>query len=237
MKTLYILLLLVVSVPAFAQYSEYFLAPIENEQITMAREVYVVTNSGDTLNGRIIAGTFMNGQIRSFTLRADDKTKYKFKAMDVMLVAVKPTDFMNASSAMSVPNILRSSEIDMSEIMDREWIYFEKAQLPTKKEKYALMQLLNPGFDNKIKVYLNPNANETASTEINGLQLTGGEDTSYLIVKNAGKSEVIRKRRYDQEAFTRIYQGCEVFEEEYGGDKLKWRDFPEHVFVYDQLCK
>lgn len=202
----------------------------------MAKEVYAVTTAGDTVRGSINSATMINGQIRAFTIKQEDKSKVKFKSADVTMLAIKATAFMNWTSAMSVPNIMRASELDFDKVKKREWVIFDQAQLPN-KDKYALMQLLNPDFCGKIKVYVNPNANETGSMELNGLSLTGGEDTSYLVVTEGNQAELYKKMKYNKEALTRLYKDCDEFVDEYAGEKFKWKDFSEHVFVYDQLCK
>ncbi len=238
MKRLVLICAIVLSVNTLsAQFSQYFMTPISDEFITLAREVYAVTNAGDTINGdRINSAVLMNGQLRSFVIKKADKSKVKLKAADVKLLAIRASDFMNASSALSAPNLNSAVKIDVRKVMNREWVFFEQALLPTKKDKYALMQLLNVGFSSKIKVYLNPNANETATTSINGIELTGGEDTSYFVVIDDAKSIVCRKMKYNKEALTEIYKDCQVFADNYSGEKFRWSDFSEHVFIYDQLC-
>ena len=224
-----------VSFQANAQYSQYFMPPIDDDLISSSRDVYVVTNAGDTVRGRVNSSTVINGQIRALTIKSPDKTKYKYKAADIQVFAIRATQFMNMTSVMSVPNILRASETDYDKIMQREWIIFDQALLPN-KDKYALMQLLNPDFSSKIKIYVNPNANETGTLSIGGTAITGGEDTSYFVVTEGKKSEVYRKRKYADEAMTRLFKDCEAFANEYAGEKFKWSDFSEHVLVYDQLC-
>ncbi|REE05935.1 hypothetical protein [Marinoscillum furvescens] len=218
-----------------AQYSQYFMPPVDEGLVMTAKEVYAITTAGDSVAGRINSAVMMGGQIRSLTIKKADKSKVKLKAADVKLLAVKATDFMNWTSAMSAPNIARVADMDYQKIMKREWILFDQARLP-KKDKYALMQLLNPDFCSKIKVYVNPNANETMTSSLNGVMLAGGEDTSYLVVTDGDQAEIYKKRKYKNEALTRLFKNCETFKEEYAGEKFKWKDFSEHVLVYDQLC-
>ncbi len=217
--------------------AQYFLPELDNSLIPQAKEAFVVTNSGDTVRGRVISPTIVNGQIKAFTIKRSDKTKFKCKATDIKLLAVKPTNFLNMQSAMSVPSLKRSMQTDYSQIMNREWVYFEQALLPRGKDKYVLMQLLNSGFDSKIKVYVNPNANETATFSSGNTTLIGGDDTSYLVVVDGNKSEVYKKMNYKKEAYTELFKDCEAFKDNYGGEDLKWSSFAEHVLVYDQLCK
>jgi hypothetical protein len=217
--------------------AQYFLPEISDTQILMAKEAYAVTNEGDTVNGRVRSIVIVNGQLRSFTIKKSDKSKAKFKAGDAKLLAVKPTKLANIESALSVQSIIRASNIDFEEVMNREWVYFEQALLPRKKDKPALMQLLNSGFDSKIKVYFNPNANESGGLSLNGLQLTGGDDLSYLVVYNGNKSVVYRRGNYRNNALSELYNDCDVFVQNYQDENFRWDNFAEHVFVYDQLCE
>lgn len=223
------------SLPMFAQY--YFMPAIASEDVLSASEVFVVTNAGDTLRGRVSGCNIVNGQVNTFTLKKEDKTKIKYAAADVKLLAVKPTVFMKYSGQMSLQNFMKMSKEDLDKIMNREWIYFEQALLPKNTDKYALLQLLNPGFDSKIKVYQDPNAGTTGGiTTGGGLQLTGGENNSFLVVVNGGKSEYYRQVNYKKDAINKLYRDCPVFLENYSGEKFKWKDFSEHVLVYDQMC-
>jgi hypothetical protein len=218
--------------------AQYFLPEMDINQLGQCKEAYVVNMAGDTIRGRVIGLTTGNGQINAFGIKQSDGTKVKYKASAVKVLAVKPTKNANMQSAMSVPSLRRSLQTDYSKVMNREWVYYEQALLPRAKDKYVLMQLLNSGFDSKIKVFLNPNANKTGTLSTGtGLTITGGDDTSYLVVVDGNKSEVYRKMNYKKEAYTELYKDCEAFKDNYNGEDLRWSSFAEHVLVYDQLCK
>lgn len=226
---------LICSLQMQAQY--YFMPAIASEDILSASEVFVVTNAGDTLRGRVSGCNVQNGQVNTFTLKKEDKTKIKYEAGDVKLLAVKPTVFMKYSGQMSLQNFMKMSKEDLDKILNREWIYFEQALLPKNTDKYALLQLLNPGFDSKIKVYLDPNAGSTGGmTTGGGIQLTGGENNSFIVSYDGGKSEYYRQVNYKKDAINKLYKDCPVFLEHYSGEKFKWKEFSEHVLVYDQMC-
>ncbi len=220
----------------FATKAQYFIPPMDNGEIGMAKAAYVITNEGDSLNGSVGMAMMTNGQLRSFTFKLDGGGKEKFKAADVKVLGVKPNKLSNISSALSVPNLEQLLEQNFDEIVNREWVYFEQALLPKKKDKYALMQLLNPGYDSKIKIYQDPMANETMGVGVAGVQLTGGIAKSYLVVFDGGKSEVYKKSRYKKDALGKLYKDCQIFKDNYAGEKFQWNDFAEHVLVYDQLC-
>ncbi len=236
MKSIFTLLIICMASFAYAQPSQYFMPPVDDDLIASAREVFAVTLDGDTVRGRMTGSLMMGGQIRSLNIKDDDGNKYKFKAAEVKVVGVKATNFMNRTSAMSAPNMPRLMDQDFKKIMNREWIIFDQALLP-KKDKYALMQLLNPGFDSKIKVYINPNAGESAQIEVSGFSIQdGGDDTSYLVVKDGERAEIFKKKNYNNTALTELYTDCPDFEEAYSGERFWWSNFSEHVLFYDKLC-
>lgn len=138
---------------------------------------------------------------------------------------------MIAESTESIKKIIKT---DFKEIIEREYIIYEQALLPKKKDKYRLLQLLNPGFDHRIKVFQDPNAKETAGIKIGGAKLVGGEDKSFLVVKDGAKSEKITKGKYKKQ-FQILFGDCDLASV-MDNSKMKFKNFAAHVFVYDQIC-
>jgi hypothetical protein len=215
--------------------AQYFMPEIASEDMFISKEVYVVTNNNDTIRGKHVGSSFTMGLLKSFNLKTSDGTKMKFKAADVKTVAIKPNKITNIEGSFTAVG-LKNLEA-FNDVINREWIFYDQAQQPTKKEKYALMQLVNPGFDSKIKVYHNPSPNAKKTRGIPGLGgFGGGDDKSYLVVYEGEKSKLYKKGKYKKEAINDLYKNCPVFIENYEGDKFKWKNFAEHVYVYDQLC-
>jgi hypothetical protein len=86
------------------------------------------------------------------------------------------------------------------------------------------MQLLNPGFDEYIKVYLDPTAKENQWT---------GQANSYF-VKKGEEAIYLKKGKYD-DMFWELFSGCEKFKENFEGE-LKFYDFPSHIALYNESC-
>jgi hypothetical protein len=212
--------------------AQYFIPEMSSNGLISSPEVYAITMENDTLRGKIRSALLMSGQLKSFTIKKDDGTKVKFKSGEAKLLAVKPSKMANLESAMSVPNLRTLMKVDFDDVINREWVFYELAMLDKKKDKPRMMQLLNPGFDSKIKVYLDPNAKETKG----GMLLGGGEDKSYLVLFDGDKVDTYKKKRYNKEAKNLLFKDCKVFMENYDGERFKWKNFAEHVFVYDQLC-
>lgn len=132
-------------------------------------------------------------------------------------------------------SVFRLAKTNFDEIINREYIFFEQALRATKKDKPAMMQLLNPGFDHAIKVYADPNANETGGLQVNDISITGGKNKSYLFVKGNSKVVIVKKGSYKRN-FEELYGDCQQMMTAFEGDKTKFNDIAGHVFVYDQLC-
>lgn len=217
-------------------HAQYFMPPLdEGIGLTTAKEVYVVTNIGDTIRGKITTSVAISGKLKSFTIKSGE-VKHRIKAKEARLLAVKPNEMIKWVSAMTNSSLEKILKTNYEAMNKREWVYFEQALLPKKKDKYAFLQLLNPGFDSKIKVYLDPNAEQTGGWSVGPHQLTGGEDKSYLVVFEGGKSELYKKKKYKKEALGKLFKNCDVFKEYYGDERFRWENFSEHVFVYDNLC-
>jgi hypothetical protein len=101
--------------------------------------------------------------------------------------------------AESTETVKKLTKANFEEISNREYIIYQQARLPGKKTKYVLLQLLNPGFDSKIKVFQDPWAAETQGLTFSDAQLTGEEDKSYFFVKTGGQAFKVKKGTYKKE--------------------------------------
>lgn len=221
----------------YALQAQAFLTPVGG--MIGKQEGYVVLLSGDTLHGKVTMATQMNGLIKTFTFVTKDEVKHKLKAEEVQCLWIKASKLAKLEAMGEASRSLkRMASTDFEQIRNREYIVYERALLPGKKEKYALLQLLNPGFDSKIKVYEHPNGGETAETSIGGLTVTGGEDKSYLVVKGGEQAQVVKKRTYT-DSFAWLFGDCPEMVKHYSeqNEKISFWDFASHTFDYDQTCQ
>ena len=127
-----------------------------------------------------------------------------------------------------------NKEIDQSKVADG-YIYFEQAEVQVKKEKLTLMmQLLNPSFSSKIKVYHDPYANETASVGIGGFTMAGGDDKSYYVAVRNQTAIKLMKKNYDED-FNKVFGFCTPLKNKF--EKIKWSEFEGHVYEHNQNCE
>ena len=215
-----------------------FIQAVDNDHLSLIlnQECKVALASGEEVQGILKRVTLMKGYMSSFVILIDGE-KVKYKGEDAKRLSVKASKLAKIIlAAESATEISRLNGANFSEIINREYIIFELAMMANKSGKYRFMQLLNPGFDNKIKVYLDPDAQQSGGSSINGIQVTGGSDQSYLFVQNGEKAMVVRSKKYDKN-FAELYSGCPEMLEVFSGEKIKWRDVAGHVFAFDQACK
>jgi hypothetical protein len=193
---------------------------------------------GSEVAGRLTSASVINGYLDRFTIKNDAGEKIKLEPEDVVRLSVKATATAKiAMATASTSSIKEISNRDFSEINNREFIIFETAMRHNKAGKIRLMQLLNPGFDSKIKVFADPNAQKTMGLNVGGIRLTGGEDKSYLLVRSGEEKAILVKKVSYRKQFEEIYKDCPAMLKHFEGDKIMWDDLAGHVFAYDAACK
>jgi hypothetical protein len=232
MKNLFILALFLLS--SLDIFSQSFLMPLQD--IPASQQIYVVTKNNQTIYGKMRMSVWMTGQLKSFTMISEDGEKLKYKAEEVQELGVRMNDWVRLQlrgEAMS--SIKKAQNTDMDVLLNREWILFEQVMMPGNKAKYSLLQILNPGFDNKIKVFENPRAAKTAKTSVGGFAITGGEDRAFLVSKEGKQSFVVKKGSYDK-SFGDLYGSCPQLVKEFSGEKIQFKNMAQHVMYFEENC-
>jgi uncharacterized protein YbbC (DUF1343 family) len=128
----------------------------------------------------------------------------------------------------------RDNDLD-KDILTKGYVYLEKTEVIIKKKKRTLiMQVLNPTFCGKIRIFHNPFAGKSTGIGIAGIQVAGGKDKSYYIKKGDAVAYKIRKKNYQKE-FKVLFGNCEEVKKQF--PKIKWSQLPKHVFKFDEACK
>lgn len=231
MSKLTFLLLIAAGTSANAQG---FIAPVD--EVPHANECYILKTDGSRVEGKVRSYDIGEG-IKAITLTDAQGSKLKVPAEEIQEFGVKSTGLVKMElMAESTETVRKLTKADFEKIANREYIIYQQALMPGKKNKYSLLQLLNPGFDSVIKVFQDPWANETGGLTFGAASLTGEEDKSYLFVKNNERAFKVKKGTYKKE-FAEIYGDCSKITAIYEGEKLKFRDAAQHVWVYDQVCR
>lgn len=216
--------LVITGITSYAQ----FVTPIES----ITGDAEVTTTDGKTYTGKLRNAMFGSVGILSFKLRDTDGNDTKFKAADVEQLKIKVDGLAKVEIvAEQASNIEKLAKSNFKEAVDREYIYWQRVKHPD-KDKYLLLQLLNPGFDEIIKVYDIPNA-KSGETTVDDVAVSGGMAKAYYVVVD-GKTLRISKKKYKKQDFNLLFSKCPQVMDNYKPD---FKEFAAHVFVYNESCK
>ncbi len=198
------------------------------------RLAYVITQEGDSISGYLRSATEASGFIRRVTILDEFGNKRKFKAAQLERFAIQPGAFAKIETAASNTSSLRRAiQTDFDEVLDRDWLIYDSQEIPRRNGKTGLLQLLNPGFDEHIKVYHHPNGSKSMPISIGNVRVVGGEDRTFLVVKDNQKPQIVRKAKY-KKAFVKLFGDDTDFIRSWQRG-AKFRDFAQHVAVYSKL--
>ncbi|NUO02776.1 MAG: hypothetical protein HUU01_19380 [Saprospiraceae bacterium] len=203
------------------------------------KEAYVTLNTGETITSFVDDIKRKKGLIRSIELKDAAGKKTTLSPEQVKHMYVAPTGFDNLSRALDDANTISRWDEDKSahaEYIKQGYVFFETTEVMVKKKKMTmLLQLVNPGFANGIKVYFDPMAAETGGLAVGGMQVTGGDKKSFYFKKGDKTAVKISKKNYEDE-FSGLYGGCDAFKKEFAKNK-KWSQVEKHVFFYSENCQ
>lgn len=198
------------------------------------RECYVITNDGETITGSLGGVTEWGGFITRLRIRDEEGKLHKFRAHEVEQFAIRPGAFAKlATLAETSTSVRHAIKTDQNDILDREWIYFDAQSMPRRKNKIALLQLLNPGFDEYVKVYFHRNGSKSAPISLGTVAIVGGEERTYWVVKGDSKPVIVRKASF-KKSFTNLFSDePDLFSSV--SRRPKFKNFANHISYYNEL--
>ncbi len=226
-----LLILFTCSFSSFAQ--QYFSSPVES--FSKKKPAYITMQDGKEVECKFKSMKRSKGLIKEITVWVNEK-KTTFAATDIKEMYLpqsgldklnKAVDFINDATQWD------SEDINMDHIKDG-YSYFIQSptQLSKKKKGDVLMQLLNPAFASKVMVFHDPFASESASANVGGIKVAGGNDKSYFVKVGNAAAFKVRKKDYSDYINT-IFADCGVS----GSAKTyKWSNFAEELMNYTKEC-
>ena len=204
-----------------------FVTPLSS--ISGAAEV--ITLNGEVIKGKLRNAAFGPKGIMSFKIIDKDGNGTKYKAAEVqqLKIAVDGLAKLEITAEQS-SNIEKLAHSNFTEVVERKFILWQRVKQPN-KEKYMLLQLLNPGFDSKLKVYDIPGA-KSGETSVGGVAVSGNTATAYYVLKN-DQIYKITKSKYKKTGYALLFNDCDLMNDK----KPDFKAFSAHVFIYDQTCK
>ena len=219
-------------------YGQSFVETVEDAGLAalFGNECVVALQSGEQITGKFAGGVYVNNGLTKIKIKLENGENAKFVPEQVVSLKVKASRLMKLSMISDAGSSIKEfANTDLNSIVEREWVLFETATTPRQKDTKRILQLLNPGFDSKIKVFAEPNA-KTGGLSLGGIQVTGGEERVYLFVKGGEKAIKVKKGSYSDN-FQELYSDCPLMLEQFQGEKIRWDDVALHIYAYNELCK
>jgi len=218
-----------------------FITPFEAGAVP-SLDCYIIKEDGERVEGRT-RSIFVTGRgIRYVTLRLPSGEKVKFLATEMRELAFKNNGLTKViSTAEQSASLRKASDANWDQIYGQDYILYEKVKLPS--GKFVMMQMINPGFDSRIKVYYSLGSRKTSGVGIPGpgiapvtIKITGGRQRAYWVSKDNGAVFKIKRGSYNKKKFTRLFGDSPQMLETYGRP-YRFSEFSEHVYMYDKLNK
>lgn len=196
------------------------------------KTAYITLMDGTELKGNVDKIKREKGLIEEIKFVDGSGKKYKLKAGDVKEMYLPPSGVDKLSRAMNIANDARkwNNESMNSDLLNKNYVYFENAQVKIKKKELTLlMQLLNPTFSKSVKVYHDPYAKETASLGVGGVKVAGGDAKSYFIALNNQAAFKLTKKKYKEE-FLLLWKTCGQMKTSF--PDIKWTELTQHITTF-----
>lgn len=196
---------------------------------------YINLEDGTRVEGVIHSVNRTNGLVTSITITpVGEKKKLKLKSDVISNMYLPISSFNKFDNAVNHAFDKHIKGINTA-ILDNGYAYFEKTRVVKKKEvEELLLQLVNPTFSDKIKVYDIPLSKETVSTEVKGVTIAFDENKSYFVKVGEATAVKLRKKDYD-EAYAALYKDCPALIQKLKDDH-RWSKFDEHLWAYSKQC-
>jgi len=195
---------------------------------------YVTLENGNEIKGTLTGIKYKKGLIKLISIEDGTGTKHKLKPSSVKFMYLPPSGLDKLSKAMDFGSDIQkwNNEKLNQDFLNQGYVYFETVNVKIKKKTAPmLMQLLNPTFSKKVKIYHDPVAKETASVGVGGVKVAGGIAKSYYIKLDSDPAAYkIEKKRYKKE-FKPLWNKCNSLA---AVSDINWKDLVDHVIKYTE---
>ena len=230
------IIILVLSITLYGNvFSQQFISATNT--FSHQKTAYITLADGSEIEGSIDNINRKKGLIEFIKLIDANGKAYNLKSEEIQHMYLPPTNFDHLQkSARVIGDVQKWNDEKLNQdILNNGYAYFELAEVKLKTEnKKLLMQLLNPSFSKKLKVYYDPFASTTSSFSIGDLSLVGGIAKSYYVSSEDNIAFKLSKKSYDKE-FKTFFKNFNLLQEKYPDPN--WRDLPEHIIIFSDCSE
>jgi len=238
MKTSISLLVVMLLLTGLNLNAQKFSIPLEG--FSRQKTAYLTMSDGTTFEGTLSGFKRTKGLIETVKMKDAKGEKLKIDPSDINYMYLAPSDLAKFGAALEQINNANNWDKETnstinSDLMKEGYVYFEKVPTKIKKKTEDLMlQLMNPSFSGKIKVYHDPFAKETMGVAVGGVTLAGGLDKSYYIRKEGDETAYRLFKNDYKDQFETLFGDCPEFMAKYS-KSIKWSDLETHIYEYTEM--
>jgi hypothetical protein len=204
----------------------------KTNNVSYSKPAYIYLENGDSLVGNLTKIGYRKGLIDEVKIKVDDKKQ------EVDVNTIKTAYFPisaigklgNALNKATNLNKMKKTGVNEALIRDGYVLYEKSLAVVKGKTEPLLMQLINPAFSDKIRVYADQFASESASYGVGGMTLAGGDDLSYYIKKGDAPAEKVRRKDFKEKIPT-LFGDCPTLATKLQKD-FSWADLPKYIYEH-----
>jgi hypothetical protein len=137
---------------------------------------------------------YKKGVFKEVYFNDADGNEKVFLADEIQSMELPPSNLGKLMSlGEATESVATMKQHNFDDAIKKDMAYFKSSILPVKKPIPVLFQVVNPGFDSKITVFHDPWASETGGVSVGGVQMTGGLEKSYYVMKDGETIKVTKK--------------------------------------------
>ena len=201
------------------------------------KRAYVIKNDNSKVVGKVKSGMVgMNGLMYIVLKDTVTEVKTKYKIADIKELGIDAKTGTKVGAMLSAMENTKSlkqmANTDYESILEADYYIYRR--VVDKKGKPRILQLINPGFDEKMQVYIDPKAKQTGGAKLTG-GLTGGAEKSFYVTKSSSYGIYLKKAKYAK-IISSVFDDCPAVLE-FAGSNPKFSDLAKHVHYYQNECK
>ncbi|MCR9064714.1 MAG: hypothetical protein NXI00_12150 [Cytophagales bacterium] len=226
MKSTIILVLLLIGQSAFSQA---FMPGFD--MFSHKKPAHLTLADGTKIEGEIARLQRKRNNISGIDMEINgEKITYAPEEVKEMYL---PAHGLNKFSLKSENTFNTSKTYDL-DMINEGYGFFENTEVAFGgKVQTLMMQLVNPDFANKVKIYFDPMAMETMKVGI-GPMSTGGIDRSYYIKVGDEPAYKLSKANFKDE-LPKIFASCPEMQKKVS-KKPNWKELPKYFYGFD-ICE
>lgn len=211
-----------------------FLEPTES--FSIKKTAYITLKNGKEVEGQFRNVKTKKGLFLKVYIRTDKEKKMEIEADDIQHMYLPASGWDKMAKALDMDATKWDDDSSLNqELVKDGYAYFESVKVMVKKKKrVALMQLLNPAYASKVRVFHNPWASESASLGIGGIKVAGGDSKSFYVQVGKKTAFLLKKKDYSDK-FKSMFGDCKEFMKD--KKKPRWPTFEQDVYDHSVACE